>query len=402
MMRLADILRYTFQTLTSHRGRTLLMLLAMAVGVGAVIVLTALGEGARRYVVNQFSAMGSHVVIVLPGRSETTGGAPLLLGQTPRDLTLADAMSLKQSHAVQRIAPVVVGTAPVSWQQREREVMVLGTTAEMEPIRQFKIARGQFLPPGDPEQGVSVCVIGDTLKRELFGNNQALGQWIRIGEYRFRVIGVLKSQGESLGIDISDIVLIPVASAQAVFNKESLFRILVQAKGRDSIPQAQKSIVRIIQERHDGEDDVTVITQDAMLATFDRILTALTFTVSGIAAVSLAVAGILIMNIMLVAISQRTAEIGLLKALGAPSHEILALFLGEAGALSLTGGIAGLGVGIAGTEVIGKFFPDFPVAAPMWAIVGSLTVALLTGLIFGLLPARRAAQLDPVQALSRR
>jgi putative ABC transport system permease protein len=414
MMRLVDIFHYTLKALTSHRGRTLLMLLAMAIGVGAVIVLTALGEGARRYVVNQFSEMGSHLVIVLPGRSETTGGAPPLLGQVPRDLTLSDALALKQSYAVRRIAPVVIGSAPVSWQQREREVLVLGTTAEMEEVRQLKMARGQFLPSGDPERSVAVCVLGDTLKKELFGNKQALGkkelfgnkqalgQWVRIGEYRFRVIGLLAPQGHSLGTDLGDIIIIPVASAQMVFNTESLFRILIQAKGRDSLSQAQKAAQTIIRERHDGEDDITVITQDAMLATFDRIFTALTFTVGGIAAVSLAVAGILIMNIMLVAISQRTAEIGLLKALGTPGHEILTLFLSEAGALSLTGGLAGLGVGIAGTAAIGKFFPDFPVAAPMWAIVGSLTVALLTGLVFGILPARRAARLDPVQALSRR
>jgi putative ABC transport system permease protein len=401
-MKTTDTLRYALRALTSHRSRTLLMLLAMAIGTGSVIVLTALGEGARRYVIDQFGALGSHLIIVLPGRNETTGGAPPLLGQTPRDLTLADAQALLRSYAVERMAPLVIGAAPVSWQQREREVMVLGTSSEMLPVRQMEMAQGKFLPAGDLEHAAPVCVLGDTLRRELFGNRQALGQWVRIGENRFRVIGVLAPQGQSLGTDMGDIVIIPVAAAQSLFNTESLFRILVQAKGRDAIPQAQEAIRKIIQERHDGEDDVTVITQDAVLATFDRIFTALTFGVGGIAAVSLAVAGILIMNVMLVAVTQRTAEIGLLKAVGANGAVIERLFLTEAGLLSLLGGLAGLGVGLAGTAAIGQLFPTFPLSAPGWAIGGSLTVALVTGLLFGMMPARRAARLDPVQALSRR
>lgn len=402
MMRLTDVLRYGLQSMLGHRTRTLLMLLAMAIGVGAVVVLTALGEGARRYVLNQFSALGSHMVIVLPGRSETTGAAPPLLGQTPRPLTLDDALALYQSHAVQRVAPLVIGAAPVSWRAREREVTVLGTTAEMEQVRELRLARGKFIATGDPRRGAAVAVIGHQLRRELFGQRQALGEWLRIGEYRFRVIGELAQQGQTLGADISDIIIIPVASAQALFNTESLFRILIQAKGRDSIPRAVAAAERIITERHDGETDITVITQDSVLATFDRIFTALTLAVGGIAAISLAVAGILIMNVMLVAISQRTAEIGLLKALGAPRMEITLLFLAEAGLLSLSGGVAGLAVGTAGTWLLDRTFTTFSIGAPLWASAGGLGVALLTGLVFGYLPARRAARLNPVTALTGR
>lgn len=402
MMRPEDVLHYTAQALTGNRRRSLLMLLAMAIGVGAVVMLTALGEGARRYVTNQFSDLGTNLVIVFPGRSETVGGPPPMLGETPRDLTLADALSLYRSLAVQHVAPLVIGAAPVSWKQREREVMILGSTSALEQIRHLELAQGRFLPKTDPERGAPFCVIGPTVKQELFGNTPALGQWLRIGDYRFRVIGVLSAKGQSLGTDLNDMVVIPVASAQTLFNTESLFRILVQAKGRDSLDEAQSAIKSIMRDRHDGEEDVTVITQDAVLATFDRIFTALTFTVGGIAAVSLAVAGILIMNIMLVAISQRTAEIGLLKALGAPASEILTLFLSEAGLLSLLGGLIGLAVGLLGTALLGHIFPTFPISAPNWAIIGALSVALITGLVFGWLPARRAAQLDPVQALTRR
>jgi len=402
MMRLADLLRYSLQSMLGHRSRTLLMLLAMSIGVGSVVVLTALGEGARLYVLDQFNALGSHMVIVLPGRSETSGGAPPLLGATPRDLTIDDALALYRSHAIQRVAPLVVGSAPVSWQAREREVMVFGTTAEMQEVRQMKLARGKFIKTDDPRRGEAICVIGHTLRKELFGNQQALGQWLRIGERRFRVIGELEPQGQSLGADIGDVVIIPVASAQALFNTESLFRILIQAKGRDSIPKAVQAAERIISERHDGENDVTVITQDSVLATFDRIFTALTFAVAGIAAISLAVAGVLIMNVMLVAISQRTSEIGLLKALGAPDHEIMMLFMAEAALLSLSGGLIGLVIGTGGSYLLDRAFDNFTVSAPAWASLGGLSVALLTGLIFGLLPARRAARLDAVVALTRR
>jgi len=402
MIKPANTFRYALRALTSHRSRTLLMLLAMAIGVGAVVILTALGEGARLYVLNQFSALGSHMVIILPGHSETKGAAPPLLGQTPRDLTIDDALALYQSHAIRRVAPLVVGAAPVSWQAREREVTIMGTTTAMQEVRELTLARGKFITTDDPHRGEAVAVIGHKLRQELFGNRQALGEWLRIGEYRFRVVGELAQQGQTLGADISDIVIIPVASAQALFNTESLFRILIQAKGRDSIPQAVTAAERIITERHEGKNDITVITQDSILSTFDRIFTALTMAVGGIAAISLAVAGILIMNVMLVAISQRTAEIGLLKALGAPGLEITVLFLAEAGLLSLSSGLAGLLVGTAGSYLLDRAFTDFSVSAPLWASAGGLSVALLTGLVLGYLPARRAARLDPVEALTGR
>ncbi len=402
MMRLADVFRYSLQSMLGHRGRTLLILLAMAIGVAAVVVLTALGEGARLYVLKQFTTLGSHMIIVLPGRSETSGGAPPLLGEIPRDLTIDDALALYQSHAVNNVAPVVIGSAPVSWQAREREVLVLGTTAEMEQVRQLTLARGKFISTNGPHRGAAVCVIGHTLRKELFGNQQALGQWLRIGERRFRVIGELAQQSHSLGTDIGDLVIIPVASAQALFNTESLFRILIQAKGRDSIAPAKQAVEEIIRKRHDGENDITVITQDSILATFDRIFTALTFAIAAIAAISLAVAGILIMNVMLIAISQRTAEIGLLKALGASDTEIMLLFMSEAGLLSLCGGLAGLALGVGSNLLLNQTFSDFSIIAPTWASLGGLGLALLTGILFGYIPARRAAHLKPVEALTRR
>lgn len=401
-MRTSDTLSYARTALSGHGARTLLMLLAMAIGVAAVVVLTGLGEGARRYVTGEFSALGTELLIVLPGRSETTGGAPPLLGQTPRDLTLDDAFALTRSRAVKRIAPISVGQAPVSWGGREREVTLLGSTADLLDVRHLSVAQGRFLPAGDPRRADPVCVLGSKVRDEIFRSQRAVGEWMRMGGYRCRVLGVLAPGGHSIGLDLEEVVVVPVATAQALFDNPSLFRILVEAARRDVVDYAKRDILRIVRERHDGEDDITVITQDAVLATFDRILSALTLTVGGIAGISLLVAGILIMNVMLVAVAQRATEIGLLKALGANRRTVLALFMTEAGMLSLSGGLIGLTIGVASNLTLGRLYPTLSFVAPQWAVAAALGVAIGSGLLFGILPARRAARLDPIQALSRR
>jgi putative ABC transport system permease protein len=401
-MRLTDILQFTGHALQGFRVRTWLMLLAMTIAVAAILLLTALGEGARRYVVNEFASLGTHLLIVLPGRSETTGGAPPLLGETPRDLTLEDANSLLRSSAVEMIAPLSVGSALVAHGGLERESTILGSTQKLLQIRHLALSSGQFLPAMDDSVDKAICVLGQTIKEELFQQQSALGQWVRIGERRFRVIGVLRDEGQALGAEISEVVIIPVASAQGLFDNPSLFRILVQAKSREAIPRAKTAISEIIRARHDGEDDVTVITQDAILSTFDQILTVLTLALAGIATISLLVAGILIMNVMLIAVSQRKSEIGLLLAVGATRAHILILFLVEAALLALLGALMGLAVGYTGNTVIARFYPDFPVAIPLWAVIAAVTVSLLSGIIFGVSPARRAARLHPVEALAGR
>lgn len=397
-----DIIRFGFKACSGYPLRTILTLIAMTIGVSSVVVLSTLGDGARKYVSREFSSLGSYLLIVLPGRSETVGGAPPIIGETTRDLTIGDAMALKRNSAIRLVAPMSVGAAPVNWNGREREVMILGSTPEMFEIRDMSMAKGKFLPEDDPYRGSGVCVLGYRLKEEIFGNISPLGEWIRIGDSRFRVIGIMAKKGESIGLDMGDVVVIPVASAQRLFNAPSLFRILVQADGREAIKEAKKTILRTIRERHEGEDDVTVITQDAVLSAFDKIFTALTLTVAGIAAISLSVAGILIMNVMLIAVSQRNAEIGLLKAIGATSRQVMLLFLTEAAGLSLIGAVIGTMFSIAGVWILGRIFPSFPISIPIWALSAAILMALCTGVIFGVLPARRAAELDPVSALSKR
>jgi putative ABC transport system permease protein len=377
------------------------MLLAMSIGVSAVVILTGLGEGARRFVTDEFASLGTNLVMVIPGRSETTGGgAAIMAGETPRDLTVEDYLALKRNILARRAAPVMVGSAGAARGRLERESTVVGTTGEYFKIRHLVVESGKSLPPGDPSMASNVCVIGAKVKQELFQNQQALGEWIRLGDRRFRVIGVLSSGGRSMGMDLQELVIIPVASAQALFNSPGLFRILVEARDRDSMPRLQEQIRKTLAKRHQGEEDVTVITQDAVLATFDNILRALTFTVGGIAAISLGVAGILIMNIMLVAVSQRTQEIGLLKAVGASRSQITVLFLSEAVLLAVAGGLVGLCLGYLGTVAIHGAYPSLDSQAPAWAVVAALVVSSMTGLVFGIMPARRAASMRPVEALS--
>ena len=400
-MRAEDVLLTAFKAIITNRLRTALIVLGVAIGVSAVILLTALGDSARRYVTGQFTQLGTNIIGILPGRSETTGGAPPLMGETPRDLTIDDAMALLRSRLIKEVAPVMVGSAPVSYGGLEREVTILGTTAAMRDIRQLTMAQGHFLPVGDPHLASPVCVLGEKLTRELFGNEPAIGRWVRIGDRRYRVIGLVAKTGESLGVNLDDMVFISVASAQALFNRASLFRVLVVARAATGISDTSAEIRRIIKERHEGEDDITIIAQDSIIATFDRILLALTLALAGIAAISLAVAGILIMNIMLVTVTQRTAEIGLLKALGAPGSQIRNLFITEAFLLSCLGALAGLVLGLGLAGLLHKLYPVIPIAAPLWSIAAAISIALGTGLVFGVLPAVRAARLDPVTALAR-
>ena len=400
-MRPGDMIGMALRAQLAHRMRTALILSGVAIGVSAVILLTALGDSTRRYVTGEFASLGSNLVIILPGRSETTGGHPPILGETPRDLTIDDALSLLRSPYISHVAPVNVGAAPVSRRGLEREVNIIGSTAALRTVRRLELAQGRFIPAADPRSAMPVCVIGDQLRRELFGADHTLGEWLRIGDRRFRVIGVLKPSGVTIGMDMDDMAIIPVASAQALFNTPSLFRILIEARSTSALDPAAADIRRIITQRHDGEDDITIITQDSVIATFDRILTALTLGISGIATISLAVAGILIMNIMLISVTQRTGEIGLLRAVGAPQRQIRLLFIIEALLLSLFGALAGLLLGLGMTAILQHLYPLFPIAAPMWGILSAIAIALITGIISGAMPATRAARLDPVRALAR-
>jgi putative ABC transport system permease protein len=403
MMGVRDTFAFATRAATGYPVRTGLMMLAMSIGVAAVVLLTALGDGARRYVVGQFNALGSSLIIVLPGRTETGGvGANSFVTNAARDLTTGDASALLRGSDITRVAPLLLGNADVAWGGKRRETMIVGTSTDFLDIRKLKLAQGRFLPAEGFDRASPVAVIGAEMRQQLFGSEAALGKMLRVGDRRYRVIGVLAQSGSGLGMNSDELVIIPVASAQALFNTASLFRVFVEARSRDAVPGARSETLAILKARHGGEEDVTLITQDAVLGTFDRILGALTLGVAGIAAISLAVAGILVMNVMLVAVTQRTAEIGLLKALGATGPAIRWVFLAEAGLLSIAGALCGLLLGHVGAWGLRQAFPDLPAYPPNWAILAGMGTAIGTGLLFGIMPARRAAAMDPVDALAKR
>ena len=395
-MKLLDQLVFNRQVFLRHQVRTLLMLLAVAIGVASVILLTSLGEGARGYVDREFSALGNRILIVLPGRKETTGGGPPMYGASPRDLTLEDANALGRIPGVLAVAPIVAGTTTISHSSRSREVITLGSTAAFFAVRQLQVGAGSVLSARTESEPLAVAVLGVKVKRELFGSSRALGQWVRVGDRRMRVVGVLEERGESLGLDM---LVIPVRTAEQLFDSPGLFRILLDIAPSADSDKIKEKILNVIRKRHDGEEDVTVISQDSMLAAFDNILATLTMAIAAISSISLLVAGILIMNISLISVSQRRQEIGLLKAIGASSRQIKQLFIGESLMLISMGSAVGISFAFALIALFAGLWPSFPLQPPVWAVPAALLVAFGTGLVFSIMPAKRAAALDPVLAL---
>lgn len=402
-MKPQDTLRLAMQALLRHPLRSSMLLLAIAIGVAAVVMLTAVGEGARRYVSGEFAELGTNLLIVLPGRTDTAGAGlqGMLIGETGRDLTLDDAIALTRSRSINRVAPIVVGGGTISWRARERDISVIGTTSELKDIQHWTIGAGQFLPATDMDLLSPVCVLGGVVAEQLFDDRSAVGEWVRIGDSRCRVVGVLSQSGMTGAFNTNESVVLPVANAQQIFNTPGVFRILVEAVSLEQMDRARQDILGIVTRRH-GEEDVTVISQDAVLSTFDSIFGVITAALAAIAGVSLVVAGVLVMNVMLVAVSQRTSEVGLLKALGANNRQIVGLFLAEASCLSLLGGLLGFGVGSLGAFIARTLYPVIEFQAPLWASMAGLGVAIASGLVFGIMPARRAARLDPVEALAKR
>lgn len=402
-MKLLDLLRFTLLALRRQSFRSSMLLTAVGLGVGAVVVLTALGEGARGYVLGEFAYLGKDTVIIIPGRKETTGGMPPLTGVAAHDITLEEVEVLQRSvPGVTALAPIVMGNGPVSFKSRERDSLVVGTTAAFFPLRELQIAQGVGLPELALGEGKQVAVIGQKLKQALFDNSRAIGQWVRLRDYRFRVVGVLAGSGDSFGADLSEAIFIPVASAQAVFNVHGLFRVALKVKENYQVEAVKTAIEKQMQALHNGEQDVTIISPDAMLSTFDGILQVMTLGVAGIGAISLVVSGILVMNVTLMSVKQRTAEIGLLKALGAPSSQVRNLFLTEAALIAAAGAVLGILVGKLLVFIATELYPGIPFATPSWALWASLALAIGTALLFAWLPAQQAADMEPVDALGKK
>jgi putative ABC transport system permease protein len=387
--------------LRRYRFRTSMMLLAMTLAVGSVVAFTALGEGARGFVKNEFSSLGADLLVVLPGKKQTTGGPPPAMGTAVRDVTLADVRALRERlRGAQAVVPLMAGKVEVSANARSRDVMIVGSTAEYFSVREMNVSNGSILPSIDDNLAQPVCVIGSKVRDELFGNVQAVGEWIKMGDRRFRIIGVLSGKADASGFDLSDGVLVPVASTQMLFNRQGLFRVIIQPRKYYPMDKLQTEVIDAFRDLHQGEEDVTVVKPDSMMKTFDQIFTALTMGIGAITSISLLVAGVLVMNLTLISVSQRTKEIGLLKALGASDNHIRRLFLLESVLLCMAGALCGV---IAGESLVllGRYlWPTVPFAAPLWAVIMSVLIALFSGLVFAWVPASRAARQQPVEALA--
>ncbi len=397
-MDLIELVRFVVGALGGHRLRSFLSALGVGIGVAAVILLTSLGEGTRDYIVGQFTQFGTTLIAVNPGKVETVG-IPGVLGGTTHKLTIDDAEALRRIPDVDEVVPLAFGQAKVEGGGRGRSVFIYGVGWQAASAWRFDVAQGSFLPRMNPNRRGAVAVLGARLARELFSERSPLGERVRIGGSSFVVTGVMAPKGQLLGFDIDDAAYIPVANALDLFNTDELMEIDVVAASSEAIESVSHGIRQVLIKRHRGEEDFTVTTQTEMLDTFGRVISMITVAVSGIAGISLFVGAMGIVTIMWISVHERTGEIGLLRAIGVSSSRVQTLFLLEAVVLSMAGGLLGLAAGFGITGAARAAVPGLPMSTPVEAVIAALGMSLLVGVASGVAPARRAAGLDPIEAL---
>ncbi len=356
-----------------------------------------MGRGIHSFVLSEFTQFGTHLIGIHPGKTTTFGlsGATI---STVRPLSEQDAVSLQKLDNVLASMPVLQGNARIEAGNRQRRANVIGVGAAMPEIWQIKVGVGRFLPDDSIENPRAFAVLGSKMRDELFGNTSPLGQRIRIGEDRFRVLGVMQSKGQMLGFDLDDTVYIPSGKAMEMFNRQSLMEIDVLYSSEVSAESIEQAIKRRLIARH-GAEDFTIITQNQMLEKLDSVLSILTMAVAALGSISLLVGSVGILTIMTIAVSERVTEIGLLRAIGAERSMVFKLFLGEALLLSLAGGTGGVVLGVSLVKFATAFIPALPVQLAWSYIAAALLISLFIGLVAGVLPAIKAAQLNPLEAL---
>ena len=392
-----DLVRLSVSSIVAHRLRSLLTVLGISVGIGAVVLLTSIGEGIHKFVLSEFTQFGTTLIAINPGKA-TTLGTPLGIMGTVRPLSIDDAEALRRVPRVRAVVPATWGNAEVKAGGKTRRTTVYGMGPDMPEAFSMKVQLGRFLPHDDPASPRAFAVLGSKLRAELFGSQNPLGRKIRVGGERYRVIGVMESKGQVLGMDLDDTVFLPAARTLDMFNRSSLMEVdLVYEEGAD-LEEVVAGIRRILVGRH-GREDFTITTQQQMMDVLGNVLNVLTFAVGALGSISLLVGGIGILTIMTIAVKERTGEIGLLRALGAERGQILVLFLGEAAVLAGIGGFAGLVLGVGGAQLLTLAVPALPVHTPWSYVLAAEVVAILIGFAAGVLPARQAAAMDPVEAL---
>ncbi|MBU0752242.1 MAG: ABC transporter permease [Gammaproteobacteria bacterium] len=396
-MRTADFIRFAWESLVAHRLRTFLTALGIAVGIAAVILLTSIGEGLHRFIIDEFTQFGTNLIGISPGKAATHGGSVGAIN-TVRPLSIEDALALQRAPYILVAEPMVQGNADVINDGRSRRVTIYGTGSSFHEAFRMKLAIGSYLPPDDPRAARAFVVLGARVARELFPEENPLGARIRVGGERYRVVGVMAPKGQVLGFDLDDTVYIPAVRALDMFNRESLIEIDVTYEPTAPLAEVEEGIRRVLVARH-GHEDFTITSQQKMLEVFGTVLNAVTFAVAAIGGISLLVGGVGILTILTIAVAERTGEIGLLRAIGATQNRILLMFLGEAAVLAAIGGAAGLALGLGIVAILAVAVPALPVHTPWSYALLAEASAIIIGLVAGVLPARHAARLDPLEAL---
>ena len=396
-MNTLDTLRFAMGSLNSHRLRTLLSASGIAIGIAAVILLTSIGEGIQRFVLSEFTQFGTNIISINPGKT-TTHGASVGAISSSRPLTIEDAIALKSSNYAQYTNAGLMGNAEVRVGGLNRRVSVSGEGPDFARAFNMKVSIGQFLPADDLRNPRAFAVLGSKTKTELFGSKNPLGSSIQVGSSRFRVIGVMASKGQVLGFDLDDTVYIPTARALELFNRTGVMEIQIAYLPGAPLDAVVQDAKRILVARH-GREDFTMRPQQQMLDTLSTVLEVLTFAVAALGGVSLMVGAVGMVTLMHIAVAERVSEIGLLTALGATRARIRILFLMESTVLSTLGGLVGLIVGTSIAWILKTLVGGLPVSIPWDYVMGALALSVLVGLAAGVVPAMRAARMDPVEAL---
>ncbi|MBD2859929.1 ABC transporter permease [Spongiibacter sp. KMU-158] len=395
-MRWLDIVQWIWRSVTSGKQRSSLTITGIAIGIMAVAMLTSVGEGLRHYLLESFSQFGTRIIAVTPGKSSTLGASGVV--NSVRPLSLDDAKSLRELPFVETVVPVISGTARVEAGRYTRNTNVFGVGPQAAEAWLIGVSKGSFLPDDKLESARSLAVLGAGLKKELFGLQNPLGQLVRVGHSRFRVVGVMESKGQLLGFDLDDAIYIPISRAQQLFNRDGLMEVDVVFSEQGNSRRISALVKERLIARH-GAEDFTLFTQEDMLGSLDKILNIMTLIVAALGGISLLVGGVGVLTIMTTALQERTREIGLLCALGANSKQIVLLFLGEAIVLAASGGVIGLFLVVVLVLGVNVFAPDIPLALNGFYLFLALGLSMLVGLLAGIGPALRAAHLNPIAAL---
>ncbi|MFO0653145.1 MAG: ABC transporter permease [Polyangiales bacterium] len=387
--------------LGSNKLRAALTMLGVVIGVLAVTLLVSIGDGARSYLDRTLSSLGTNLLNVVPGRTETRGGfGPPPASGIARPLTMDDVRALeRQATLIRGVSPVVTAGGTVRFRTRQRDTMVLGVGPQFSDLRNMHVDLGDFIREEDLQARRRVVILGRRVVRELFGDESALGQPVRIAGGRYRVVGIMEEKGRSLGFDLDDLVFIPATTAMDQFGVTHLSQLLTAARSKDDTASASAEIEDVLARRRNGERVFTIQSQEDLLKTFGALTAAMTMALLAIASVSLVVGGIGIMNIMLVSVRERTREIGVRRAVGATKADVLWQFLLEAVVISTIGGAVGLGLGAGIVWLVTRYAPDVPLQLSPWIAAVAFGSSFVVGVISGVVPARRAAALDPVEAL---